>query len=1096
MSAHIGAFAGALVLAQAMDNLISTCGLVKAGRPVKRDLRAEPNLAAVAAIVVIATAVAINLPAYADARAAPPAPTSQSTGSYDASLFKALHFRQLGPFRGGRSTAVTGVADQPFTFYMGSSGGGVFKTADAGMSWHNVSDGFFAAGSIGAIAVAPSDASVVYVGTGSACPRGNVSPGIGMYRSTDAGATWKHIGLDDAGQIARLAVHPTDARIVYVATLGHIFGRNEQRGVFRSRDGGESWQKVLYLNDTTGAVDIKMDPANPSVIYAAFWHAERKPWTIESGGAVGGIYKSGDGGDTWRKLTNGLPQGMTGRIGIAVSPARPQRVWAIIEGERIASGFKRDEFGMYRSDDAGGSWSHLSADPKLHQRPWYFHHLIADPKDENILYHLGDEFWRSTDGGVTFKGMDLPHVDQHDLWINPRNPQIMVAANDGGGTVTLNGGTTWSSQTNQPTAELYHLTVDDAFPYRVYSAQQDYGTISLPSRVFTAGGITLQHWMQVGGGEIGPVALDPRNPDIIYAGGFLSRMDRKTGQIRRIMHYPQYWMGVPSSKLHFRVPSDAPVLVSAHDPGVLYSTSQFVHRSRDGGQNWELISPDLTRNDPSKLIASGGPLTHDITSIETYCTIVALAESPLDAGMLWVGSDDGLVHLSRDGGKTWLNVTPAGMPAWGRVNAIDASVHAPGRATIAVTRYMLDDFHPYVFSTDDYGAHWRMISAGNGIPADHFVRVVREDPRRRGLFYAGTEFGLYISFNDGGVWQPFQLNLPVTPISDLLLHHDDLVVATQGRGFWLLDDVTLLHQLGDLGSTKSPRLFRPRDTYRIEGGWRKPGAYMSQDDFHGGLIETDRIGENPPPGAMIFYYLPAAWQRSQEVTLSILDDAGKLVRSYSSAVKDQLPVISGMNRLVWDLSYPDADIIPGSRLDGSSAGPRALPGKYSVRLEVGKWSQTQDLQVLSDPRSKATAADLHEQFEFLLQVRDKLSQTHAAVRRIRALRAEIDAAEVRRDGTVGAGARAEAERAVRAELDDLEDHLRQKRSTVWQDTENFETLLDDQFAWLAAYTQSADTRPTSSARARFRDLDQQLAALLARLGKVAGEILDLERKTK
>jgi hypothetical protein len=601
------------------------------------------------------------------------------------------------------------------------------------------------------------------------------------------------------------------------------------------------------------------------------------------------------------------------------------------------------------------------------------------------------------------------------------------------------------------------------------------------------------------------VAVDPRNPDIVYAGGFLSRMDRKSGQIRRIMDYPQYWTGVPSARLRYRVPSDAPVLVSAHDPDVVYSTSQYVHRSRDGGQSWELISPDLTRNDPSKLIASGGPLTRDITSIENYCTIVALAESPVKPGMLWVGSDDGLVHLSRDGGSTWANVTPGQMPEWGRVNTIDASAHDPGRATIAVTRYMLDDFRPYIFSTDDYGVSWRMISAGNGIPEDHFVRVVREDPERRGLLYAGTEFGLYVSFDNGGAWQSLQLNLPVTPVSDLMLHHEDLVVATQGRGFWILDDVTPLHQLGELADAESPHLFKPRDTYRVEGGWRRAGAYMSQDEFMGGLIETDRIGENPPPGAMIFYYLPKPGQRPQAAAVSILDGAGKVVRSFSSSVKGELPASPGMNRVVWDLSYPDARVIPGSRLDGSSAGPRAVPGTYRVRLEVGKWSQTQEFKVLKDPQSGATPSALKEQFEFLLQVRDRISETHDAVRRIRSMRAEIDAAHGRMAGAHGVGAQASAKRKVqlervtsaendiRAELDDIEDHLRQKRSTVWQDTENFEPLLDDQFAWLASYTQSADTRPTDSARARYQDLAMELTAQLARLDQVAGEVSALKR---
>lgn len=1023
-------------------------------------------------------ALALNLPGLLLAQSV----TGHST--YDPAHYQALRFRHIGPFRGGRSTTVTGIPDEPFTFYMGSTGGGVFKTTDAGMSWANVSDGFFEVGSIGAIAVADANPNVVYVGTGSACPRGNISPGIGMYRSTDAGQTWQHIGLKDAGQIAKLAVHPDDPDLIYAAVLGRIFGPNEQRGVFRSRDGGDSWEKILYLNDETGAVDIKMDANDPDIIYAAFWRAERKPWTIISGGTEGGIYKSVDGGDSWEKLTDGLPQGMTGRIGIAVSPANSQRVWAIIEGERIASGFETDEFGMYRSDDAGRTWQHLSADPELHQRPWYYHHLVADPQDDNVVYHVGDNLWKSTDGGMSFETMSVPHVDQHDLWINPNNTEIMIEASDGGGVVTLNGGETWSSQLNQPTAEVYRIAVDEAFPYRIYAGQQDYSTISLPSRVFGAGGITLQHWTAVGGGEMGPVAVDPRDPDVVYAGGYVSRMDGATGQVRRIADYPQYWSGVPVTKLRYRVPYDAPVKLSPHDSDVVYTTSQFVHRSSNGGQSWDLISPDLTRNDPDKLVVSGGPLTRDITSVETYCTIFAFEESPVTPGVLWAGSDDGLVHLSRDGGETWNDVTPSNMPEWGRVNTIDLSRHAPGRAIIAVTRYKLDDFSPYIFSTNDFGENWRLISTHNGIPENHFVRVVREDPGEQGLLYAGSEFGLYVSFDDGSNWQSFQQNLPLTPVSDLSVHHDDLVVATQGRGFWILDDVTPLHALDQIDDDTLPFLFRPRDAYRVEGGWRQPGPYVSEDNYKGGIIETHRVGENPPPGAMIFYNLPET--RIEEARLVILDAAGNEVRAFSSNVEDELPVLPGMNRVVWDLTYPGANVIPGSRLDGYIGGPRAVPGIYTVRLEVGNWSQDQRFEVLMDPRSESSIADLEAQFDLVLKVRDKVSETHDAVRRIHAIRAEVDAADEKSEAAnnTTSARLAEVISAIRPEIDDLEDHLRQKRATVWQDTANFEPLIDDQFAWLASYALSAETRPTDSALQRYDDLEQQLAVYLDRLDKL------------
>ncbi len=719
------------------------------------------------------------------------------------------------------------------------------------------------------------------------------------------------------------------------------------------------------------------------------------------------------------------------------------------------------------------------------------------------MYHVGDNLWKSTDAGVSFETIPVPHVDNHDLWINPNNPQIMIEASDGGGAVTLNGGVTWSSQLNQPTAEVYRIAVDEAFPYRVYAGQQDYSTISLPSRVFSAGGITLQHWSVVGGGEMGPVAVDPRNPDVVYAGGYLSRMDRRTGQVRRIMNYPQYWSGVPSSKLRHRVPSDSPVRLSPHDADIVYAASQYVHRSSNGGQSWELISPDLTRNDPAKIVVSGGPLTRDITSVETYCTIFSLEESRLSPGLLWVGSDDGLVHLSRDGGGSWADVTPSGMPEWGRVNTIDPSSHDPGRAIISVTRYRLDDFRPYIFRTDDYGSSWTQISNGNGIPDDHFVRVVREDPGRRGLLYAGTEFGLFASFDDGASWRPFQLNLPITPISDLAIHREDLVVATQGRGFWILDDVTPLHQVSQAGDPVAPYLFRPRDVYRVEGGWRQPGVYVSQDGLMGGIIETHRVGENPPPGAMFFYNLPAIGGEPLNVQMHVLDAAGNTVRTFTNADLDDLSVSRGMNRLVWDLRYPGADIIAGSRLDGSTAGPRAVPGTYQVRLEVGQWSQTRDFEVLGDPRSESSLADLQEQFDFLLRVRDRITQTHDAVRTIHAIRLELDDADAKIANSTASTAAERAQRdeflervaeaggTIRGRLDDLEDRLRQKRSTVWQDTANFEPLLDDQFAWVASYTGSADTRPTDSAYERYADLLEELEAQLARLEKVLQDDVSL-----
>ena len=1023
---------------------------------------------------------------------------SDDSVAFDPALVQALRYRHVGPFRGGRSTAVAGVPDEIFTYYMGSTGGGVWKTTDAGQSWKSVSDGYFEAGSIGAIAVAESNSDIVYVGTGSACPRANISPGIGMYKSTDAGQSWSHIGLRDSGQIGKLAVHPDDPSLVYVAALGHIFGPNEQRGVFRSKDGGESWEKVLYLSDQTGAVDIKMDVNDPNVLYAAFWRAERKPWTLISGGPEGGVYKTTDGGDTWTKLTRGLPVGLTGRIGVAVSPADSGRVWAIIEGERSDSGFERDETGLYRSDDAGATWALINDHPDLHQRPWYYHHLVADPKDADTLYHVGDSFWKSTDGGESFTTIAVTHSDNHDLWINPHNPQLMIEANDGGASVSVNGGETWSSLLNQPTAELYRVEVDEQFLYRLYAGQQDYSTISVPSSVPTSGGITLQHWSAVGGGEMGPVAVDPRNPEIIYAGGNISRVDRRIDRIRRIMPYPQYWSGVAPEKVKYRFQSHSPIILSPHNPDVVYTTSQFVHRSDDGGQSWEVVGRDLSRDDPAKRIPSGGPLTRDNTSVEYYGTISELRESALTPGLLWAGSNDGLVHLSRDNGASWHQVTPPQMPEWGTVSTIDPSTHDPARAVMSVHRYLMDDFHPYIFRTDDYGASWELISEGNGIPDDHFVRVAREDPDRPGLLYAGTEFGLYVSFDDGALWQSLQLNLPATPISDLKIHRQDLVVSTQGRGFWILDDVTPLHQLSDLVAAADVHLFKPRDIHRVEGGrgatsWSR---YVTSDRLRGAQIETHRVGENPPAGLMIFYTLQAGAPGA--LRLEILDAADRTVRTFSSSSsEDALPTASGMNRFVWDLRYPGAEIIVPSRLDGTTAGPRAVPGRYQVRLTVDGQSMSEDFQVLMDPRSPSSFEDLQEQFDFLLRARDRVTETHAAVRKIHQLRQGIDETRQQTASAAPAAAGAaeqqadalrsqivEAAASIAARLDDLEDKLRQKRAKAYQDTANFEPLIDDQFAWLGSHVSSADTRPTDAAHQRFRDLETQLAGHLAELAEI------------
>ncbi|KPK80971.1 MAG: glycosyl hydrolase, partial [Gemmatimonas sp. SM23_52] len=705
--------------------------------------------------------------------------------TYDESLFSALKWRSIGPYRGGRVTAVAGVPDQPLVYYMGATGGGVWKTVDGGMTWEPVSDEYFGTGSIGGIAVAPSDPNVVYVGTGEACIRGNTSPGDGMYKSTDAGKTWTHIGLRDGGQIGEARVHPTNPDVVYAAVLGHAFGPNETRGVYRSKDGGATWERVLYRDANTGAGDIALDPNNPRIIYAALWQARRMPWGMESGGPGSGFFKSTDGGDSWTEISRnkGLPTGTLGKIGIAVSPVNSERVWAIVEAQ---------DGGVFRTDDGGETWAKVNDERSLRQRAWYYTHIYADPQNENAVYVLNVQFWKSTDGGRTFESIRTPHGDNHDLWIDPNDALRMVEGNDGGANVTYNGGQTWTTLDNQPTAQFYHVVTTEHFPYHVCGAQQDNTTLCTASRT-TGFGITSQDWYTVGGCESGYVAVRPDDPDVSYAGcygGVITRYDRRTGQDKNIHAWPDNPMGWGAADLKYRFQWTFPIVLSPLDPNELYISANVVFRSRDDGQSWEVISPDLTRNDKSKQISSGGPITKDNTSVEYYNTIFALVPSRHDRNVIWAGTDDGRVHVTRDGGGTWTEITPRDMPDWGLVSIIEESPHQPGAAYLAVNRYKLDDFSPYIFKTTDYGRSWRRIV--RGIPQNHYIRVVREDPLRRGLLYAGGEFGVYVSFDDGEHWGSLQLNLPVVPVRDMVVNDDDLVLATHGRSFWILDDVTPL----------------------------------------------------------------------------------------------------------------------------------------------------------------------------------------------------------------------------------------------------------------------------------------------------------------
>ncbi len=988
-------------------------------------------------------------------------------GAYPAKLFEGLEYRSLDFSRGGRSTAVAGVVGDSLTYYFGSTGGGVWKTTDAGLTWKNVSDKFFKVGSIGAVAVAESDPNVVYVGTGSACPRGNVSVGDGVYRSTDAGKTWSHIGLERAGQIGRIRVHPKNPDLVYVAVLGQIFGPNEERGVYRSRDGGKSWERSLHISDQTGAVDLSMDPNNPRILYAAMWTARRKPWTLISGSEEGGLYKSADGGDTWKKLEKGLPKAPTGRIGVSVSGADSDRVWALIEAK---------EGGVFRSDDAGETWNRVNQQANLRQRPWYYTHIFADPRDENTVYVLNTGMYKSTDGGATFQRVGTPHGDNHDLWINPSHPDHMVESNDGGANVSLNGGESWSSQRNQPTAEIYRVTVDNQFPYRVYGAQQDNSTISVSSG---GGGFSVvEDWYQVGGCESGHIAVDPRDPDIVYAGcygGEINRVNLRTRETRDILIYPQLQLGQAPKDLKYRFQWNAPIRLSPHDPNTLYHTSQMVHRSRDEGHSWETISPDLTRDDKSRQDYAGGPITHDSTGVEVYGVIFAFEESPLQPGLLWAGSDDGLVHVSRDGGGKWENVTPAGMPEWGTVNAIELSSHDPGRVLIAVHRYRENDFAPYIFRTNDFGKTWTRIADGtNGIPEGAFVRVVREDPDRKGLLYAGTELGMYVSLDDGLHWQTFQLNLPVTPVTDLAVHRKDLVVATQGRAFWILDDLTPLHQLTPELASAKHHLFEPRDAYRS-------GFSRASIDFY--------LEEVPDSG----------------VTLEILDAEGRQIhkiegKGESDEASDdeeegprfgrppKLTLKKGLNRYPWNLTGQRVETPRGVIVWGAARGARALPGVYQAKLTSGDWSQTQSFEVRLNPNLEVSEADLKAQASLVEQIGERLEAVFKGVKKIRAVRAQVQDIEKRmKDAERTDSEVVEAGKNLLEQLRQVEEKLTQPKSRSGQDPLNFPPMLDNQWVALYRYVSEADARPTQGAVERFEDLKNQTEPLLKQLDEKLSE---------
>ncbi|MDX2302309.1 MAG: glycosyl hydrolase [Microscillaceae bacterium] len=997
-------------------------------------------------IVLVVLGIFAIHPTYAQRKKE--TPTAAPT--YEEKLFNSLQWRNVGPFRGGRSAAVTGVPGQPNLYYFGATGGGVWRTTDAGASWENISDGFFG-GSIGAVAVSESDNNVMYVGGGEKTVRGNVSHGNGMWKSLDAGKTWEHVGLKDSRHITRIRIHPNNPNLVYAAVLGHLFGPNQERGVYRSQDGGKTWEQKLFVNEQAGAVDLILDPVNPRILYASTWRIIRTPHSLESGGEGSALWKSTDGGDTWTELTKtaeGLPKGTLGIIGVTVSPVNHERVWAILEA---------NEGGVYRSDDGGKTWSKVNTERKLRQRAWYYTRIYADTKNADQVYVLNVEFHISKDGGKTYESIDTPHGDHHDLWISPDNPNHMIIGDDGGAQVSLNGGQSWSTYHNQPTAQFYRVVTDNNFPYRMYGGQQDNSTVRILSQG-NEGGITERDWEETAGGESAHIAPNPDNPDIVYGGsygGYLTRENHRTGERCAVDVYPNNPMGWAAKDLKYRFQWNFPIFFSPHTSSVLYTAANVLFKTTNEGQSWEAISPDLTRNDTTKMYASGGPITKDNTSVEYYGTIFAAAESPYEKDLIWTGSDDGMVYITRDGGKNWNNVTPKGMPEWMMINSVEPHPFIKGGCYIAGTRYKSDDFRPYLYKTTDYGATWTKIT--QGIPEDHFTRVVRADPKKAGVLYAGTESGMYVSFDDGTHWQPFQLNLPIVPITDLTIKENDLIAATQGRGFWILDDLSILHQVNHNVANNAMHLYKPSDTYNWVSGDR------SNPKFE---------GKNPPSGVAVHFYLKNKPDSTQVFTLEFMDSQGKLIRKFSSAKAPEkrdpknktgaLKVKEGANLFVWDMRHEEA-----TRFDrlilwaGGTQGPRVTPGKYQVRLSLGDQSQTHEFEIKKDPRIQASQADLEAQMSFLLEIRDKLSETNEAIIQIREVNQQINSFTERIKDQENYKDILENAKSIKKQLGVIENNLYQTKNQSSQDPLNYPIRLNNKLSAVASLASIGYNRPTT-----------------------------------
>ena len=1041
-----------------------------------------------------------------------------------------LEWRCIGPFRGGRVITVAGDVNNVGRFYFGACAGGVWKTEDAGTYWECITDGFLNTSSIGALAVSEVDPNVIYAGTGEATIRIDVSHGDGVYKSTDAGRTWKHVGLSDTRHIGKIRIHPQDPNTVFVAALGHAFGKNQERGVFKSVDGGETWKQVLFKSDKAGAIDLSIDPNNPRIMYATIWEVYRNFWQISSGGQDSGIWKSTDGGETWTDISSnkGLPPGVMGKIGIAASPAKPGRVWALIES---------DQRGMYRSDDYGETWEHLTDNPSLVSRAWYYMHVTPDPQDGDTVYVNNLNLWKSVDGGKTYVQVQTPHGDNHDIWIDPNNTQRMVQGNDGGACVSLNGGATWSTIYNQPTAQFYHATTDNQTPYRIYGTQQDNSSISVPSRTHNAS-IMWSDCYPAGTGESGYIAVNPEDSNIVYVGAIgsspgggnaLQRYDHRTKQIRLVTTWPEIYAGEGAEKHKYRFAWTYPIFISPHDANTIYISGNLVFKSTNEGQSWEAISPDLTKADPDTLKPTGGPINRDAVGAETYATVFALAESPLEQGVLWAGSDDGLVHISRDGGANWTEITPKDLPDWTLISCIEPSRHDPATAYMAATKYKLDDYSPYLYKTTDYGQTWTRIS--NGIREDDFTRIIREDPEKQGLLYTGTETGVYVSFDDGANWQAFQLNLPVSPIHDLIVKENDLIAATHGRSIWILDNRKLLHKLTDDLAGKTVHLFEPPPTLRQAApvfgrlfAGNAPGKnYMTTLGVVAAYeIETSDenvqrahfydSGENPPFGAVITYYLKDTPE--QKIKLEVTDKAGDVIRTFTSMddedrkankVDDDKPKPTyltanpGWNRFEWDLRYEDAVRLEANDPQaGPVSGPTALPGTYQVRLTVGEDVLTQPLELVKDTTTAVSDGDLQAQFDTLLQIRDKLSEVNSTLNTMRRIRQQLDGFSTRLAEDDSTKSLAETASNLRDKVLEIEEPLMVPDLVEgWPGMLNRGIQLSRKLAGLPAVVQAGDFKPTDQAVEVFKSLSAQIGHQLEAFDQLkSGELADFEKQLK